>query len=74
MGKQQHKFFSAFCLNIHFQKEDIFNNDTMKRIKVTAKISVLFISDSWDILDVHEDGTVEKVTDSFFVEVPFNFV
>ena len=43
----------------------------MKRIKVTAKISVLFISDSWDILDVHEDGTVEKVTDSFFVEVYF---
>ena len=43
----------------------------MKRIKVTAKISVLFISDSWDILDVHEDGTVEKVTDSFFVEVSF---
>ena len=46
----------------------------MKRIKVTAKIRVLFISDSWDILDVHENGTFEKVTDSFFVEVSFNFV
>ena len=43
----------------------------MKRIKVTAKISVLFISDSWDILDIHENGTFEKVTDSFFVEVYF---
>ena len=43
----------------------------MKRIKVTAKISVLFISDSWDILDIQENGTFEKVTDSFFVEVYF---
>ena len=49
----------------------MFNNETIKKIKVTAKIKVLFISDSWDILDIYENETYEAVTDSFYVEVVF---
>ena len=51
----------------------MFNNETIKKIKVTAKIKVLFISDSWDILDIYENETYEAVTDSFYVEVIFLF-
>ena len=51
----------------------MFNNETIKKIKVTAKIKVLFISDSWDILDIYENETYEAVTDSFYVEVVFLF-
>ena len=51
----------------------MFNNETIKKIKVTAKIKVLFISDSWDILDIYENETYEGVTDSFYVEVVFLF-